>query len=81
MAEVVRKMGIRERIFYRWKGQYTGMDIGDIRRLEGLEEKNRELKQVVTDVDLDNLVLQDVLSKRLYGLVDCAISRDSPRGP
>jgi len=65
VAEVVRKMGVSEQTFYRWKKQYAGMGVGEIRRLKQLEEKNRKLKQLVADLSLDKLMLQDVLSKKV----------------
>jgi putative transposase len=65
VVEVVRKMGVSEQTFYRWKKQYAGMGVGEIRRLKQLEEENRKLKQLVADLSLDKLMLQDVLSKKL----------------
>jgi putative transposase len=65
VVEVVRKMGVSEQTFYRWKRQYAGMGVGEIRRLKQLEEENRKLKQLVADLSLDKLMLQDVLSKKL----------------
>ena len=65
VAEVVRKMGISEQTFYRWKKQYAGMGVGEIRRLKQLEEENRKLKQLVADLSLDKVMLQDVLAKKL----------------
>ena len=34
VVEVVRKMGVSEQTFYRWKKQYAGMGVGEIRRLK-----------------------------------------------
>ncbi len=65
VVEVVRKMGVSEQTFYRWKKQYAGMGVGEIRRLKQLEEENRKLKQRVPDLSLDKPKLQDVLSKKL----------------
>lgn len=65
VTEVVRKMGVSEQTFYRWKKQYAGMGVGEIRRLKQLEEENRKLKQLVADLSLDKLMLQDVLSKKV----------------
>ena len=53
VAEVIRKMGITEQTFYRWKKQYGGMGVGELRRLRLLEEENRKLKQLVADLSLD----------------------------
>jgi putative transposase len=65
VAEVIRKMGVSEPTFYRWKKQYAGMGINEVRRLKQLEEENRKLKQIVADLTLDKQMLQDVLSKKL----------------
>ena len=33
VSEVIRKMGITEPTFYRWKKQFAGMGVTEIRRL------------------------------------------------
>jgi len=65
IAEVTRKMNISEQTFYRWKKQFAGMGINEVRRLKQLEEENRRLKGLVADLTLDKQILQDVLSKKL----------------
>ena len=63
VSEVIRRMGISEQTFYRWKKVYGGLGVGELRRLKLLEEENRKLKQLVADLSLDKHILQDVLSK------------------
>ncbi len=53
VKEVIRKMGITEQTFYRWKRKYGGLGTGELRRLKQLEEENRQLKQMVADLSLD----------------------------
>jgi putative transposase len=65
VAQVCRAMGGSEQAFYRWKKQYGGLAVNEIRRLKLLEEENRRLKQLVADLSLDKLMLQDVLQKKL----------------
>jgi putative transposase len=65
VREIIRKMGICEATFYRWKRLYGGMGVPEIRRLKQLEDENRRLKQLVADLTLDKQMLQDVLSKKL----------------
>ena len=50
VQEVIRKMGISEQTFYRWKKKYGGLGISELRRLKQLEEENRKLKQLVEDL-------------------------------
>jgi len=65
VKEVIRKLGITEQTFYRWKKKYGGMGTAELRRLKMLEEENRQLKRLVADLSLDKVMLQDVISKKL----------------
>lgn len=65
VSEIIRKMGISEPTFYRWKKQYGGLGVAELRRLKQLEEENKQLKSLVADLSLDKQMLQDVLSKKL----------------
>ncbi|MGB6880930.1 MAG: transposase, partial [Candidatus Acidiferrales bacterium] len=61
MAELIRRVGISEQTFYRWKKQYVGLEVDQVRQLKQLQEENTRLKQVVADLTLDKAMLQDVL--------------------
>ena len=65
VGEIVRKMGISEVTFYRWKKKYGGLGISELRRLKQIEDENRRLKRLVADLTLDKQILQEVLSKKL----------------
>ena len=65
MEEIIRKMGISEATFYRWKKKFGGLGVAEIRRLKQLEEENRRLKNLVADLTLDKQILHDALSKKL----------------
>jgi putative transposase len=60
VGEVCRKHGISEGTYYRWKAQYGGLEVSQLRRLRQLEDENRRLKQIVADLTLDNAALKDV---------------------
>ena len=64
VAEVCRKMGVSEATFFRWKKQFAGMGVAEIRRLKQLEEENTKLKRLVADLTLDKTMLQDVLRRK-----------------
>ncbi len=64
VSEVIRKMGITEPTFYRWKKQFAGMGVAEIRRLKQLEDENARLKKLVADLTLDKTMLQDVLKRK-----------------
>ena len=57
VAELIRKTGITEQTFYRWKKQFAGMGTVEIRRLKQLEEENAKLKRLVADLSLDKTML------------------------
>lgn len=65
VAELIRKVGISEQTFYRWKKQYVGLEADQVRQLKQLQEENARLKRLVADLTLDKVMLQDVLGKKL----------------
>lgn len=65
VREVCRKMGVSDQTFYRWKKQFAGMGVAEVRRLKQLEEENRKLKQLVADLSLDKHILQEALKGKL----------------
>jgi putative transposase len=64
VAELIRKIGISEQTFYRWKKQYVGMELDQARQMRQLQEENSRLKQLVAELSLDKTMLQDVLRKK-----------------
>ena len=65
VSEVIRKLGVSEVTFYRWKKKYGGLDLPELRELRQLRDENRKLKQLVADLSLDKVMLQDVLRKKV----------------
>jgi putative transposase len=63
VLEVCRKLGITEQAFYRWKKEYAGMGVAEIRRLRQFEDEKRRLKALVADLTLDKHMLQEVIRK------------------
>ena len=68
VAEVIRKAGISEQTFYRWKSKYAGLEVDRMRQIAQLQEENLRLKRLVADLTLDKTMLQDVLSKKWRSL-------------
>jgi len=64
VEEICRKMGVSEPTFYRWKKQFVGLGVPEIRRLKQLEDENAKLKRLVADLSLDRTMLQDVLRRK-----------------
>jgi putative transposase len=64
VVELCRQAGITEQTFYRWKKQYVGLEIDQVRQLKQLQEENIRLKKLVAELSLDKTMLQDVLAKK-----------------
>ena len=64
VGEICRKLEITETTFYRWKKQFGGMGVSELRELRQLKEENRKLKQIVADLSLDKTILQEALRKK-----------------
>jgi putative transposase len=64
VAELIRKAGISEQTFYRWKKQYVGLELDQARQMRQLQEENSRLKQLVAELSLDKTMLKDVLRKK-----------------
>jgi len=41
--KVVRKHGISDQTYYRWKRKYGGLGVSEIQRIRELEKENRQL--------------------------------------
>jgi putative transposase len=61
VAEPILQVGIREQTFYRWKKQFTGLEIDQIRQLKQLQDENGRLKKLVAKL---SWMLHDVLRKK-----------------
>ena len=62
--EVIRKAGISEQTFSRWKAKYVGLEVDQVRQMKQLQEEDLWLKQLVAELTLAKAMLQDVLSKK-----------------
>ena len=67
IGDVIRRIGISEQTFYRWKKEYGGLQPDQARELKQLQEENARLKRLVAELSLDKAILQDVASKKWGG--------------
>ena len=56
VAEVIRKAGISEQTFYRWKKQYVGLESDQVREMKQLQDENGRLK-LVAELSLNKTIL------------------------
>jgi putative transposase len=64
VREIIRKLGITEPTFYRWKKKYGSLGVSELRELKQLRDENGRLKRVVADLSLDKDILQEALRKK-----------------
>ena len=67
VADLIRRLGISEVTYYRWKKQYAGLQSDQVRELKQLQDENARLKRLVADLSLDKAILQDINSKKWPG--------------
>ena len=60
VADAIRRIGVSEQTFCRWKKEYGGPQPDQARELEQLHEENTRLKRLVAEISLDKAILQDV---------------------
>ena len=61
IAQVVKQLGITEQTFYRWRKEYGGLRVGQAKRMKEIEKENARLRRAVSDLTLDNQILQEVV--------------------
>ncbi len=59
LPEVTKVLGIHEVTYYRWRREYGGLSVPQAKRLKDLERENTRLRQAVSDLTLDKLILQE----------------------
>jgi len=50
---------VSEVTYYRWRQEFGGLKIEQVRRLKDLELENSRLRKAVSDLTLDKLILQE----------------------
>ena len=59
IGEAARNIGVTDMTYYRWRREYGGMRIEQVKRLKELEKENTRLKRLVADLSLDNAILKE----------------------
>ncbi len=60
IAEACKQVAVSEHTFYKWRKRYGTMQESEAKRLKELERENAQLKKLVADLSLDNLMLKEV---------------------
>ena len=57
--DAIRQIGVVEQTYYRWRKQYGGMGVDQLKELKRLQKENERLRRAVTDLTLDKLILKE----------------------
>lgn len=58
--EAYKLSGVSKDTYYRWRKEFGGMQIDQVKRLKDLEKENSRLKRVVAEQALDISILKEV---------------------
>ena len=58
VAEICKKLEVTMQTYYRWRKEFGGLDMSQVRRLKVLEKENGQLKKLVAEQALDNSILR-----------------------
>ena len=59
VADAVRSIGVTQVTYYRWRREYGGLQMDQVKRMKGLELENQRLRKAVSDLTLDKLILAE----------------------
>ena len=62
VIDAVRSIGVTDATYYRWRQEYGGLKLDQVKRLKALEAENTRLRRAVSDLTLEKLVLKEAAS-------------------
>ena len=57
--DAIRQIGVVEQTYYRWRKQYGGMGVDQLKELKSLQKENEQLRRAISDLTLDKLILKE----------------------
>ena len=66
VAEAVRAIGVTEPTYYRWRTEFGGLKLDQVRRLKELERENARLRKAVSDLTLEKVILKEAASGNVW---------------
>ena len=64
VTATARQHGVAEQTIYRWRRQFAGMGVSDVRELRRLRDENARLKKLVAERDLEVEVMKEIQAKK-----------------
>ncbi len=62
VADAIRTIGVTEATYYRWRQEFGGLKLDQVRRLKELESENTRLGKALADLTLEKLILKEAAS-------------------
>ena len=62
LTDAVRAIGVTEAAYHRWRSEFGGLKLDQVKRLKLLEQENSRLRRAVADLTLEKLVLKEAAS-------------------
>ena len=57
--DAIRQIGVVEQTYYRWRKQYGGMGVDQLKELRRLQKENAQLRRAASDLTLDKLIMKE----------------------
>jgi hypothetical protein len=56
VADAVRAIGVTEPTYWRWRAEFGGLKLEQVKRLKELERRNARLRKAVSDLTLEAVI-------------------------
>jgi transposase-like protein len=66
VAEAVRAIAVSEATYHRWRAEYGGLKLDQVKRLKELERENARLRRAVSDLTLEKVILKEAASGNVW---------------
>jgi len=60
IASVAREHGVTDQTIYRWREKYAGMSKSELAELKALQDENRRLRHIVSELSLDIAAYKEI---------------------
>jgi len=75
VADAIRSIGVSEVTYHRWRNEFGGLKLDQVKRLKELELENGRLRKAVSDLTLDKLILQEAARGNVWSAPSVQVSR------
>lgn len=59
IGTAVKSIGVTETTYHRWRNEFGGLKVDQVKRLKELEAENARLRRAVADLTLDKVILTE----------------------